>query len=236
MKKFLVVVLLVFACGHVHSQTRVPGYLGKRHSLSIQYLSGIGLAGGPENLSYRKGLYGWGGGTRELYFTHSVAGAYNYVLSKRYSIGFGVRQGWLGMRSLVFPSPFDRLKTTAAGIHLDMFPFLRRGTIAPLGPYTRFKFYWTYSRSFQVEPVAGSDIPETAGLTGKLMMPFVFMEFGNNFVISDLLTLSPGLSLGGGIPAFVPLDDTNTIQVENMWLRLQSGWGVNLFLEMAILL
>ncbi len=234
MRQLLAVLALALLGSVVQAQSNVPGYLGKRHSISVQYHSGMGLFGGEESLSYRKGLQGWGAG--EIYFTHSVGGAFNRVLTKRFSIGLGVRKGWLGMRSTSIFSPFERLKTTAAGVHLDIFPFRRKGTIAPIGPFTKFKFYWAYNQSFAVDRVSGTEVPPTGEVNGRMMMPFIFMEFGNNFVISDLLTLSPGLSFGGGLPAFVPLDATTSDQSIDMWLRLQSGWGVNLFVEMSILL
>ena len=236
MKRSFAVLLFLMSCLLVNGQSSTPGYLGKRTFISIQYLPTFGLNGSGVNRSYRKGLSGAGGGNREFYVAHSMAGSVNYIISKRFSMGLGVRHGWFGVRTEHPFAPFERLKAFSGGVHFDLYPFPKRGTIAPLGPYTRFKLLWAYGRSFITERVADSDIPETGSLMSQMMMPFTVMEFGNNFVIADLITLSPGFSFSLGLPVFVPIGSTTPSRQDDLWFRMQNGWGINLFLEMAFML
>lgn len=237
MKNLLLVICLILSFTLAKGQGNVPGYLGKRHIIGIQYLPGLGLAGGTSRVSYRKGLKGLGRGDREFYVTHSISASYSYVMSKRAQLGFSLRQGWMGMLSTFATPDFERLKTLAGGLHIDFFPFLRKGTIAPIGPYTRLKALWAYSRSFVLEPDSSNpEVPATGSLSGSMIQAYAFLEFGNNFVISDWVTLSPGFSFGLGIPALVNTGTSSSSQIQRMANRLQSGWGANFFVEMSLLL
>lgn len=237
MKNLLLVICLALSFTMVKGQSNVPGYLGKRHAIGIQYLPGLGLAGGTSSVSYRKGLKGWGRGEGEFYITHSYSASYSYVLSKRSRIGLSLRQGWMGMRSTFATPDFERLKTLAGGFHIDFFPFLRKGTIAPIGPYTRLKALWTYSRNFTLEAVSSNpQVPKTDSLVGSMMQAYALFEFGNNIVISDWVSLSPGFSFSLGIPALVNTGTGSTSRAQRMANRLQSGWGANFYVEMSLLL
>ena len=236
MKRIFPVLLFLMSCLMVNGQSNTPGYLGKRTFITIQYLPSFGLSGSGHNRSYRKGLDGAGGGNGGFYVAHSVSGAFNYIISKRFSMGLGVRQGWFGMETNHPFAPFERVKAFSGGLHFDLYPFRKRGTIAPLGPYTRFKALWAYGRSFITQRVVDSDIPETGPLDSKVMMPFFVLEFGNNLVIGDFMTLSPGFSFSVGYPTFVLTGAPSTAEQEDIWIRMQNGWGINLFLEMGFML
>ena len=214
MKKWILILFLavigVLNLAETHSQT--PGFLGKKFSLGYRIYTFGGLKGKP---NYRKG------NPPRFYIRTRHHLEMDYVLSRRLTGGmdFGLFRNGMsvqGPRSLFY---HVQLPGWSTGAHFRFYPFLRRGNIAPIGPYTEIRL--SYLRYNLINPDSSLSQTGEPNLGTGSNLAFTF-AWGRNYLQKKSLLLSYGLQAG----LLFPLSP-DTAYTDDAYLRLWSSWGIN---------
>ncbi|HHG83315.1 MAG TPA: hypothetical protein ENJ82_01090 [Bacteroidetes bacterium] len=203
MKNILIGILfiLILPWGHVlQAQSRTPGYLGKRFQL------GVGLSASPAGV-FETGLRKYTATLKDWHKTRLFLKGRQeiqalYCLNRRSSLGIAVSRLRLSYLSYGFSfSPQfskvgGRMKVKGLAITYRLFPFLRRGNLAPIGPFTQIQFSVFHTRLFspfsnEFTPVFSRNLKELGLLLGYVA-PFsdrVLFTYGFelNFPIFNVL-------------------------------------------------
>lgn len=194
-------------------RAQTPGYLGKKFSFGYRTYVGLGLG---QNGNYQKKK------AENLYLRARHHLELDFVTSRRTSIGLdgGVYRNGMGAND---PRSGDfnhiQLSGWASGAHLRFYPFLRKGNIAPLGPFTEIRL--SYLRYNLVSPDSASLVNGDPNLGAVSNMAFS-LTWGRNYLIKDKLLLSYGLQ--SGLLFRLP---SEVIMAQDAQRRMWSSWGIN---------
>lgn len=227
MKGFLLMICVLGLFSMGLAQAPVPGYLGKRVHVGLGVMTNIDLATNNNTLHYRTGSPGATDNVGVL--THVFAGKVGYALGKRVDLTMDFRYARMGYGYSNNGPVFERMRALAAVLECNIFPFLRKGGMAPIGPYTRFSLGGAYATAFSTLPAVGDNPPETGNQLDSKLFRVAHIGVGNNVVLSDLIYWGLGGQLGF-------LNQFNFAQTDNfryneMRERLSQGWTLSIYTE-----
>ncbi len=132
-KAFISVLFVIVGCfAGVNALAQAPGYLGRRNIVHADLYFAPAM---PRRYNNPYSASGNGG----FYFNSSQALGIERVVSRRHVLGLDGEYIAAGFEDNRYSqSGYTRLRALGLGFHLRAFPFLRKGWIAPLGPYVGF--------------------------------------------------------------------------------------------------
>lgn len=190
----LMVLLGVFAILLTSSVlAQVPGYLGKRFSAGYA-ISAIPPLG--TNTAISSNYNGTKAGLLEgefyLDLRHSLQ--MHWTVSRRSALGLDLswfRQGRNARYSFgsIGQNTLGQAQFYGIGLAYKHWPFIRRGNIAPVGPFTELRYHFFLGRLF--DPAASVRQSVASGWMGT-----AFWHSGNTWVVADRLLFTLGIELG----------------------------------------
>lgn len=191
MRKVVFSILLIVASFGNVTQAQVPGYIGRKNVIRVDFNffpASPYKFSKPNNYTGKEGFYLNG---------HKGFG-YERVVSRRHVLGLDLDLTRFGSQNVYHLNQYGITKTTALGFgfHFKAFPFLKKGWLAPLGPYfgLAFRFINVNSRFFSSPSfVNGIDYENhqcgsTALLFGysTLIKERLLLDFGMRWAFTDL--------------------------------------------------
>jgi hypothetical protein len=173
------------------ASAQVPGYMGKKNVVhaDVWFMPANPLAyDQPRNYSGNTGFY----------FNAHQGGGYERVVSRRHLVGADFDLFRFGNPEAQLDGDVGRSRArgTGFGLHFKAFPFIRKGWLAPLGPYfgMEYKLIWVRSE-FIAE--TGSQLPRLyarhrGGSLGMnigysmLIVKKLLLDYGIRFALTDL--------------------------------------------------
>jgi hypothetical protein len=211
---FFVWIWLVLGASMATAQ--VPGYMGRRTAIMAN-------------------VYGWPGGIKQnfrnpvtykydgadvKYLRYDLVASLDRVVSRRHVVGLlleNYRMGsqgysWRNSRGYIH-SGYNRVDVLGSGISLKTFPFLRRGRLAPIGPYFKIDWRVSYVKSTFVPKTTQDTISISYGRLGNsfsmdagycgIAGDRVLIDVGLRFSISQFFSLGGFKFYNGYNPTFV---------------------------------
>lgn len=187
---FLAVFALMFLFT-LNLQAQIPGYLGKRMHV------GLTVMGAPATnvLSYgssgRQNYKGTASGG-DFFMNTTWQARFEYILGRSFVLGASASFFRTGESTFL---PFEArnitgaLSSTGGGVHFKWFPFLRKGALAPVGPFTELGF--SIFHGTLKDGSLGS--PSYNERLAAYIIPKFNLSLGYNYVLFDQLLLGIGI-------------------------------------------
>lgn len=209
----------------IHAQ--VPGYLGKRASLGCRLYTNPGF---PGSSNFRQPeaerIY--------LHTRHHLEA--DWVISRRASLGINggwCRNGISEYTSVTQQEAHITIQSFSGGIHLRRYFFLRRGNIAPLGPYLEAQVAILH---FIMRNPDGDFFHDGRTDLGSRNNLYFSVAWGRNYLLKDALLLSFGMQ-GGIVESNGWLGNIRASEYDyEVADRMRSSYRINFHIGVAGLL
>lgn len=185
---------LLLGGSHLHAQTiQNPGYLGHKTAFHLKGgffpAFGIGYDGASRNAPDN--------GDRRFFMTHRYQAGISTSMSK--SAALEVAAHYVPAAVRLRNIATDEVEhffvgALGGGVGVKVFPFKRKGAIAPLGPYTGIDFILYSVTVRNGEDSSRSDFKE---LYGRLWTTSLAVTFGKEFIVEDKLMIGVGARYAG---------------------------------------
>ena len=215
----LALLLLIITDG----KGQVPGYLGKRGSIGYRLYTIPGIQGTPNfNSPESEKNY--------LRTRHHLEA--NFVTARSASLGLSF--GWC-RNGIEEYSTFSNQETHitvnsfSTGLHIRLFPFLRKGNIAPIGPYTEFNIAWCH---FRMQNPEGDYFADGRTDLGTLNNIYLSFSLGRNYLVKEIFLLSYGIQVGW----LAPKEDYDLGYIYDVNDGMRTSYSINVHIGVEGLL
>ena len=205
-------IFTVLCVSWVKSQD-VPGYQGKKFSIFYR------LAAKPAIFPDDRASYFSPNPSFLYYLRHKIE--LDYTIG--WSASIGVKNDFSLLGSYI-DSEHYAVRSHGPGVYIKLYPFFKKGALAPLGPY------WQFEYSFLINEVIDRNIalpfPNPTKM-GVITASKVGITLGHNILLKDLIFLSYGLSGGFVLGHPTSVLSSREISAINIKLRGANYFDVN---------